>query len=286
MVTIDFNFKRNIKKANPQRFLRASDGDTPVIEQPIRLVSVDTPEKNRYAGGPTKSQPKLDECKNRLENGFYDNIPKQTRDYLIAKLTNQAAQKHIDAGFRATAEFEKILEDRLTKPNDKERKLGVIPTGEVVDRYGRLLAYIVPWYDGDPKDPLPPKSSPDRKTFNLNLVENGWGCIFPIYPSLPRNDDLNVLINAAENAWNNKLGMWKEFGEDILLAYEFRLCIKLHDADDQDGGIRSAFQRICIDVRTMKNVGQFGFVDVPPPYRLWVWNDDVNEAKIALDFTD
>jgi endonuclease YncB( thermonuclease family) len=50
------------------------------------------------------------------------------------------------------------------------------------------------------------------------MVASGWGALFVIYPSLPRNDDLNVLLAAAEAAWDEKRGAWAEFGEDLLLG--------------------------------------------------------------------
>jgi len=37
--TVNFSFRRNIQSARPKRLIRTSDGDTPVIEQPIRMVS-------------------------------------------------------------------------------------------------------------------------------------------------------------------------------------------------------------------------------------------------------
>ena len=38
---------------DPHTLSRISDGDTPVIDQPVRMVSVDTPEKAEYAGLPS-----------------------------------------------------------------------------------------------------------------------------------------------------------------------------------------------------------------------------------------
>jgi hypothetical protein len=34
-----------------------------------------------------------------------------------------------------------------------------------MDTYGRLLAYITPWFDGGPNDPLPPRDDPRRRIF-------------------------------------------------------------------------------------------------------------------------
>jgi hypothetical protein len=132
---------------------------------------------------------------------------------------------------------------------------------------------------------LPPKASPERLTFNLNMIENGWAAFFPIYRSLPADDDMNLAITAAEAAWNAKRGVWKTFGKHFLLGYEYRMCIKLALAKTAPKGIADAFQRACVDLRTLKVVGKFGFADVPPPYRLWVWQEDLQEAISALGLT-
>src|SRR5512145_3213312 len=115
-VQVNFDFERNIRAATSKKLIRTSDGDTPLIEQPIRMVSCDTPEKAPYAGKPEVSQPKLDKCKERLEGSFFNTIPQELRDYLIRKLTNNAAEKHTRAGNDATTVFGDLLEERLTKP--------------------------------------------------------------------------------------------------------------------------------------------------------------------------
>jgi endonuclease YncB( thermonuclease family) len=285
-IQVHFNFKRNIRAATSKKLIHTSDGDTPIIEQPIRMVSCDTPEKAHYAGTPEISQPKLDICKQRLENGFYDTLPQELRDYFIERITNDAADKHISAGMDATTVFEGLLEQRLTKPSGSKRRTAIIPTGEIIDTYGRLLAYIAPWFDGGPNDPLPPINDPRRSTFNLDMIENGWAAFFPIYPSLPKNIDMNKAIKAAEFAWNNKKGIWDKYGEKVLVGYEYRMCIKLAAADSSEEGIKDAFQRICVDLRTLDVVGKYGFHDIPPCYRLWIWDDDIEQAKIDLELNN
>ena len=282
-VTVDFNFKTKTSRATPKKLNRVSDGDTPVIEQPIRMVSIDTPEKAGYAGNPLISQPKLDICKSRLENGFYDDIPSKLRGYFIQKLTDNAAEKHVSAGYDATIQFEKALDSRLIRNNGSRRNLATIPAGEFIDPFGRLLAYIAPWFSGSNSDPLPPKNDPQRRTFNLEMVENGWAAIFPIYPSLPKNEDFNIIIKAAEDAWSKQKGIWEVYGKDVLLAYEFRACVKLGTAGSAGEGIDKAFQRYCVDLRDKTVKGKFGFYDIPPPYRMWIWEKDLSEAIQNLD---
>ncbi len=274
---VNFNLPPNTQKANPRKLVRTSDGDTPVIEQPIRMVSCDTPEKAGYAGNPTLSQPKLDTCRQRLQGGFYPQVPAALSNYLIAKLTPDAAQRHVDAGYEATRVFDQLLESRLLRPDGNRRNLGIIATGEILDTYGRMLAYFAPWYSGV-NDPLPPIGDPRRDTLNLNMIENGWAAFFPVYPSLPKNLDMNRAIAAAEAAWDNKAGAWAQFGNDFLLAYEYRACIKLGTAATSADGIANAFQRACVDLRNLRVMGKFGFDNVPPCYRLWVWEDDLAEA--------
>jgi len=285
-ITVNFNLPRMDRSAQPRRLVRATDGDTTVIEQPIRMVSCDTPEKGHYAGNPPVSQPKLDTCRQRLQNGFYNTLPPGLREYLSSKLTDAAAQRHINAGHRASQVFDTVLTNRLTRPDGSLRSVATIPTVNPIDTYGRLLAYIAPWFSGSETDPLPTPEDPARRTINLDMIENGWAAFFPIYPSLPKNADMNRAIAAAEVAWGEKRGAWREFGEKVLLGYEFRMCVKLGTATDQESGIHEAFKRICVDLRNMREVGRFEFHAVPPCYRLWIWNDDIIQARRDLGVID
>lgn len=227
---------------------------------------------------PAIAQPKLDLARARLEDGTYPDLPDELRDYLVDKLTDDAAERHIGAGLGATAAFEAMLDERLTRPTGTRRRVATIPTGEIIDRYGRMLAYLAPWFDSGE---LPPKDSPERRTFNLDMVANGWAAPFVIYPSLPRDPDLNLLVDEARDAWDEQRGAWDEFGADVLLGYEYRLCIKLAD-DDPDDGLAAAFQRCCVDLRSLTDVGLQGWADVPPPDRLWYWTTDKNDARRDL----
>lgn len=278
----NYNFSSATKKSAGHRLLRASDGDTLMVEQPIRLVSCDTPEKAHYAGAPATAQRKLNRCRQRLQDGFYNALPAALRNYLIGKLGPTAAQKHISAGVDASAFFDALVSRRLTRSDGRIRKTAILPSGEIIDGYGRMLAYVAPWYEGPPDDPLPPANSLERRTFNVDMIAAGWAAFFPIYPSLPKLADMRVAVTVAEEAWDRKLGAWETYGADVLLGYEFRLCIKLATADTATEGLSGAFQRICVDLRTMQNVGMFGFPAVPPSLRLWVWGADVPQATAEL----
>jgi endonuclease YncB( thermonuclease family) len=278
----NYNFSPTTKKSAGHRLLRASDGDTLIVEQPIRMVSCDTPEKAHYAGAAPVAQPKLNRCRQRLQDGFYGALPASLRNYLIGKLGPDAAQRHISAAIDASAHFDALVSRRLTRPDGRIRKTAVLPSGEIIDSYGRMLAYIAPWFDGPPSDPLPPVGSPERNTFNVDMIADGWAAFFPIYPSLPRLADMRLAVIAAEQAWDQKLGAWAAHGEDVLLGYEYRMCIKLAAANTAADGLSGAFQRVCVDLRTLQIVGKHGFPSVPPSLRLWVWEQDVNAATAEL----
>ena len=209
-------------------------------------------------------------------------MPADLRNYLIGKLTPDAAQRHIDAAIDASAHFEGLIASRLTRPDGGTRRVGVLPSGEIIDTYGRMLAYIAPWYGGPPNDPLPPIGDPRRDTFNLNMIADGWAAFFPIYPSLPKPRDMRMAVAAAEAAWDGKLGAWHHYGDNLLLGYEYRMCIKLAAAANAAEGIAEAFQRVCVDLRNLQIVGIFGFPAVPPSLRLWVWQQELAAATAAL----
>src|SRR5258706_14828043 len=99
---VDFGYVRQVRKAAAHRLYDISDGDTPNIVQPVRMVSIDTPEKSGYAGLPEVAQPKLDTCRQRLLDGVYPAIPDGLRTYLVDRLDAGAAAPHIDAREVAT----------------------------------------------------------------------------------------------------------------------------------------------------------------------------------------
>jgi endonuclease YncB( thermonuclease family) len=246
------------------------------------MVSIDTPEKKHYAGRPEVSQPKLDTSRQRLLSGFYPDVPDELRDYLVERLDAGAAARHIAAGEQASVEFDLLLKDRLARPDGSQRRVATIPTGEIIDRYGRMLAYMAPWFSGPPNDPLPPKNDPARRTFNLDMVANGWAAPFMIFPSLPRNDDLNLLYEESKAAWTAQRGAWQAHGPLLLLGYEYRLCIKLGTEPTAAEGMAAAFQRICVDLRGPVSAGVLGWHSVEPPHRMWVWATEAAEASDAL----
>ncbi|MBC3190948.1 thermonuclease family protein [Pseudonocardia sp. C8] len=289
MADIALGFQPETRRVYDAPLLRGVDGDTVNIDQSVRMVSIDTPESHFGGAAPT-AQATLNRARERLEAGDYDAIGPQLRDYQIARLTPTAAERHLSAGARAAAEFARMRAERLViDPVSGVGKVGILVTGEVIEENGRLLAYVTPWLN----KPLPPPNDPRRRTFNLQLVETGWAALFLIYPSLPRDSDLRRAVTAAETAWENKLGAWHEFGEDLLLGYEYRAGIKLGEADKPDQPpvppgerIDAAFRRVCVDLRTREILGRFGYHKIEPPFRLWFWQKDLDTAREMFQLVD
>ncbi|PZG03383.1 hypothetical protein, partial [Nonomuraea aridisoli] len=178
---VDLGFVGPSRPANDYRFVEVTDGDTPKIEMSIRMVSIDTPE-SEFGGSPPTAQATLERAKARLQDGTYNALPQDLREYLIARITPDAAQRHLSAGKLAAEAHKSMVHTRLKRPDGSQRKLAVIATGELVEGNGRLLAYTAPWFSGTASDPLPPREHPDRRTFNLDMVALGWAATFIIYP--------------------------------------------------------------------------------------------------------
>jgi endonuclease YncB( thermonuclease family) len=283
---VDLGFVGPSRPANDYQFLSVTDGDTPNIAMAIRMVSIDTPE-SQYGGAPATAQAALDRARARLLDGTYDALPQDLRDYLASRITPDAAQRHQSAGKAAADAHTEMVAKRLIRPDGSQRKMAVIATGELVESNGRLLAYTAPWFTGSASDPLPPRDDPRRRTFNLDMVAAGWAATFLIYPSIPPTSDLNLLLDEAETAWAQQRGVWERFGQDLLLGYEYRACIKLgvKQLTDPAEVIGGAYQRVCVDLRNLTEVGLYGYHQVPPQHRLWIWETDLEQARRDLPIT-
>jgi hypothetical protein len=63
------------------------------------------------------------------------------------------------------------------------------------------------------------------------------------------------------------------------------MCIELSDEDKSASEcIATAFGRICVVLRNLSIVGKFDFHNVPPSHRLWIWEDDLEQAKKIIFF--
>lgn len=271
-----------------KRYLRTTDGDSPFISMSIRMLSLDTPEVH-YPGNqnPSKQDANLKQLADWIKKGKSP-IKKGLGDYLYPKLsTGKAGTLQEEQGKKATEEFKKILELKLTRPNKKtKRRVFIYAAEEHFDKYNRLLAYISPKYS--PKE-LKSISREDRATFNLLMIKSGWAALFLIYPSMPRHADLVMLQKAAKEAYEKKRGCWRD--PMMLTGYEFRMCVKLYKITKKlIGGEKMSsrekegwISRYCADMTTKEICYPQDYYKVKPYNRIFIWPKDVIDAVAKMN---
>jgi endonuclease YncB( thermonuclease family) len=277
----------NIPDIGTKALIDVTDGDTPTIQMPIRMLSVDTPEVTA----------KTDERAAQIDAQFLelagwieaDQAPVSPRfaEYILPKLkTGKAGTAQLAAGRGASAWYKAEMERRLTKPNGKKRRLFVRVADAPFDNYGRLLAYIAPFYDAEE---LPSLSREDRATFNLGLVESGWAAPFILYPSIPGELDLPLFVTKSVEAFEARRGQWAD--EQTMPGYEYRMIEKLYQVTKRlvkgekvPGKDRYAWRsRYCASLITKELFGPEDYMSLIPPHRMWFWQEDVQDAVSKLN---
>jgi endonuclease YncB( thermonuclease family) len=278
------NLGRKTKSGDP------ADGDTPYIRLPIRMLGIDTPETNYpTVGSPENSDARLQELATWLQQGHAP-ATDELAAFLVPRLdTGTAGSLQKQHGEAAKAAFKQALADRLTKPNGSSRSMYLHAADEHFDHYGRLLAYVAPSYTSAE---LANMSRHDRRTFNLEMVENGWAASLLIYPSLPKYIDLELFYQAAKGAFDNDLGAWADKAT-MLTGYEWRMCIKLHKTTKKllNGERLSTaerygwVERYCFDITTREVYGPQDYIKVEPYARAFVFPVDMRTAVGDLNLT-
>ncbi len=273
-----------------KRLVDITDGDTPNIRMNVRMLSIDTPEKN-----PTGEIRNRDELQALFQDtaAWIDGGESPVREALAAFLAPRLARAdavaaHLAQGAEATAFHERLAEEKLRRPSGSTRPLFVRVADERFDQYGRLLAYVAPSYTAEERRQL---SRRERATFNLEIVASGWGASFLIFPSVPGEDDLPMLQAEAKAAAEGGLGAWAD--PLVLTGYEFRMAERLAalrkavkagrrvQAEDWFGWI----ERYCCDIETALLYGPQDYVKVAPWNRLFIWPRDVRRAVAELNLT-
>ncbi len=265
-----------------KKYLKTTDGDTPSISTPIRMLSIDTPEVHYPDNRPPSMQDNnLAQLAGWIQEGKAA-IDKDLGAYLHPRLaTGVAGTLHEEQGKKATKQFEELLEKKLTLPDGNKRNVFLWAADEHFDQYGRLLAYMAPNYSAKQ---LATMSRRDRATFNLLMVESGWAASFPIYPSIPGYLDLVLLQEMAKSAYDNKNGAWSD--PMTLTGYEYRMCVRLFEITrDLLAGKNlsskernSWIERFCVDMTTKEIFYSQDYHKVAPYNRIFIWPEDVAEA--------
>lgn len=272
----------NLPSLGSRSLTDVSDGDTPNIRMPIRMLSIDTPEVTaRSFENASKIDREFTELAGWIRSGDAP-VSRAFSDYILPKLeTGQAASLQFNQGKSASEFFKNKIQERLTRPSGSKRKLFVRAPDKPFDKYGRLLAYVAPSYSSTE---LRDMTRQERATFNLNLIESGWAAPFVLYPVIPGELDLPLFLGAAAKAKEDGAGQYVD--SLSLPGYEYRMCEKLYAITRKkvDGKSMSYPEqlmwrsRYCADMRTRRLYGPEEYFKIPAPYRLWIWPDDVQNA--------
>lgn len=200
-----------------------TDGDTPNLRMPVRMLSVDTPEVTaETAQGAARIDGQFSQLAEWIEQGRAP-IESGLAEFLLPKLrTGNAGRLQFEQGQAASAFSKQNIAARLARPGGKPRAMFIRIADSPFDNNSRLLAYLAPDYTEKERQEIP---KAQRPTFNLDLVTAGHAAPFVIYPSVPGVEDLALLIRAAAAARTGGLEIWSS--DQTLLAYEYRAMEKL-----------------------------------------------------------
>ncbi|HEX6292192.1 MAG TPA: thermonuclease family protein [Herpetosiphonaceae bacterium] len=254
-------------------WVSATDGDTPTIQLPVRMLGIDAPEL--HFGGADEEHPgKYDEPFANFLATHGANLDDGLKQHLAPRLMSQASTRHIHAGKAAHSHYLKIVRERLDRgmsQNGKPRpprKLFVMVAEQIFDHNGRLLAYVNANYTKAERAQIPPAQRP---TFNLQMMQDGHATSLLIYPNIPKRADLKLVQDAVRSARENGKGIWAQ-GDLVLQAFEFRWII------DTITGTRQGPDRFCGDVTTGKLFPPQQYYRVEPENRLFFFEADVHQA--------
>lgn len=278
----------NLPSLGSRALVDVSDGDTPNIRMPIRMLSIDTPEVTARS---TERAAEIDnnfvELAEWIRSGVAP-VEEAFGEYLVPKLeSGNAGTLHFNQGKHASEFHKDIVEKRLSRPSsERKRNLFIRGAESSFDGYGRLLAYVAPSYSKKERDEM---SRRERATFNLDLIESGWAAPFIIFPNIPGELDLPLFLEMAVDAVKEKRGQYQD--PLSLPGYEYRMCEKLYSitkklVDGESIPYREQLRwrsRYCADMRSRKLFGPEDYFEIPEPYRLWIWPDDVQRAISMLN---
>lgn len=276
----------NLPSLGARALVDVSDGDTPNIRMPVRMLSVDTPEVTaRSDTGAARVDAEFAQLAQWIRDGLAP-VTAAFAAHILPKLDATAGTRQYTQGKAASAWFKAQVEARLKRPSGRRRNLFVRTADDKFDRYGRLLAYVAPSYSSRELKEMTRKQ---RATFNLDLIESGHAAPFILFPSIPGELDLPMFLEAAVGALEAGRG---QYGDPLSLpGYEYRMCEKLHDITKKLAeGKTLAFRdriawrsRYAFDMRNRMIHGPEDYMTIPQPYRIWLWPQDVQTAIGALN---
>jgi endonuclease YncB( thermonuclease family) len=264
----------NLAVSDRPSWVSATDGDTPTMQLPIRMLGMDAPEFH-YGGATEKNPGKFDSELASFLSKSGKNLDSGLQKHLQDRLKSKACTRQIEAGKKAFDHFQEIVKKRLDRGNGKNdkplkpRKLFIMAPKEVFDHYRRFLAYVNAEYEKKEREALPPEKRP---TFNLQMIQDGQGVNLVIYSNIPKPDDLKLVQKAVHDARTKGKGFWKQRKQTIL-PYEFRWIV------DTIQGKRNGPDRYCADIMTGELLPPQLYYRVLPENRLFFFEKDLKEAQ-------
>jgi endonuclease YncB( thermonuclease family) len=272
-----FNFDyapENLVVSGKPDWVSATDGDTPTLQLPVRMLGMDAPELH-YGGATIKNPGKYDDQMENFLSQKGASLEPGLKIFLKKRLTAKPCSHQIGAGQAAYEHFQAMVKERLDRGLGKNgkpltpRNVFIMVSQEVFDRrYGRLLAYVNAEYEKKEREAIPPSKRP---TFNLQMMQDGHAVSLLIYPNIPKPSDLKLVQGAVKKARTGHLGLWRDKGR-TLLPYEFRWII------DTMQGKRQGPDRYCGDISTGKLFTPQNYYRVLPENRLFFFKEQIGEA--------
>jgi endonuclease YncB( thermonuclease family) len=254
------------------KWISATDGDTPTLQFPIRMLGIDAPELH-YQGATETTPGKYDEAFNTFLTKEGKDLDAGLKQHLAKKLVNKACGRHIAAGKVSHDHFLAIAEKRLARKgkNGKPispRHIFAMVSKEVFDKYGRMLAYVNASYEKKERETIPESKRP---TFNLQMLQEGQAVSLLIYPNIPKKADLELVQAAVHKARTANKGFWKG-PDNLMLSYEFRWIV------DTIKEKRNGPDRYCADISDGKLYQPQHYYRVQPENRLFFFAKDLMAA--------
>ncbi len=263
----------NLAFAENPVWVSATDGDTPTLTSPVRMLGINAPEYH-YLGATEKNSGKYDGDMESFLTKAGKDLDQGLKEHLGPRLKAKPCTIQIQAGKEAFDHFQKIVKARLDRGVGKNgkaltpRKLFIMVSRDVFDRYGRLLAYVNAAYEKKERESLPPAKRP---TFNLQMMQDGYAVSLLIYPNIPKPSDLKLVQDAVKNARIRGKGFWNQ-GEKVLLPYEFRWIV------DTITSKRHGPDRYCADFSTGQLFPPQKYYLVQPENRLFFFAENIVDA--------
>ena len=256
-------------------------GTRPTSAMPIRMLSVDTPEvtaRSPEGAGQGRREIRRAGGLDPGGQGAGHGAPMRTISCLAWTVPRGRASSPRASRHRHSCSS--AVEERLTRPGGERRSLFIRMADQPFDDNGRLLAYVAPSLQPGGAAPRCRAASapPSTSTWSRLAGRHPSSSI----PSIPGELDYPLFVATAAGAI---AAAQRACGpiRCTLLAYEYRAVEKLHGITarlvggaDLSPAERFGWRsRYCADVRTRRLHGPEDYVAIPPPYRLWLWPDDV-----------